>query len=58
MPRPKKAAKLLARTLNKGKDSNQTMEYTEPKAGAERDATRQIGSRKDIGVDIQRLSKR
>ncbi len=58
MPRPKKAQRLLERTLNKNKGSNEVLEYKQPKTDAERDYTREIGSRKDIGIDIQRLSKR
>jgi hypothetical protein len=58
MPRPRKAEKLLERTLRKKHASNQVLEYKQPKADAEKDYTREIGSRKDIGIDIQRQSKR
>ncbi len=58
MPRPKKAQKLLSGTINKSKGSNEVLEYKIPETDAERDYTRKIGSRKDIGIDIQRQSKR
>lgn len=58
MPRPKKAQKLVSGKINKTQSSNEVLEYKIFKTDAERDYTREIGSRKDIGIDIQRQSKR
>ena len=58
MPRPKKASNLLSKKLMKKGAHKDVVASKGDTVDVEKDYTRKIGGRKDIGKDIQRMSKR